>query len=116
MYLTYAFWQVEYLLEAVTSGSSTQLAVAAVEPLSLCGNGVCEIGERPGGNSTSSFGTGACKHTLHPFVHAPQVCGKLCLVHRTHMATRLMLVKLGGNLLLTVIWSCQDVQQTVLCP
>ena len=50
--------QAEYLLSAAASADSSQLALYSVQPSPVCGNGVCEIGERPGGNSTSSLSQG----------------------------------------------------------
>lgn len=48
----------EYLLSAAADANSIQLALGAVQPSPVCGNGVCETGERPGGISTSSLNTG----------------------------------------------------------
>ena len=50
--------QAEYLLSAAASADSSQLALYSVQPSPVCGNGLCEIGERPGGNSTSSLSQG----------------------------------------------------------
>lgn len=64
--------QVEFLLKAAADAYSTELAVVSVQPSPVCGNGLCEVGEQPGGNSTASLRTGAaiqspCMHfTLVP--------------------------------------------------
>ena len=66
------YMQVDYLLQTIAS-KSTQLALSAVEPSPMCGNGVCETGERPGGNSTSSLRTGRrllCMHLDSSAVYA----------------------------------------------
>ena len=51
--------QVEYLLgaAAAAAGSSAKLAVLGVVPVPVCGNGACELGERPVANTSSSIGT-----------------------------------------------------------
>lgn len=48
----------EYLLSAAADANSAQLALVAAQPSPVCGNGICETGERPGGNSTSSLSSG----------------------------------------------------------
>jgi hypothetical protein len=48
---------VEYLLEAAIASSGAELALLAVAPLPVCGNGVCEIGERPVANSSAGIGS-----------------------------------------------------------
>ena len=56
--------QVEFLLDAAVNAYSTELAKVSVQPSPICGNGLCEIGERPGGNSTVSLRTGAATQSL----------------------------------------------------
>ena len=57
------YMQVQFLLDAAASSNSAELAVVSVQPSPVCGNGICEIGERPGGNSTASVRTGAANHS-----------------------------------------------------
>ncbi|CAL8471031.1 g10573 [Coccomyxa elongata] len=59
---TLTIGQVEYLLDmAVTSaGSNAELAVLDVAAVAVCGNSVCEIGERPVANTSSTVGSAGC--------------------------------------------------------
>ncbi|BDA45373.1 probable extracellular serine proteinase at N-terminal half [Coccomyxa sp. Obi] len=56
---TLTMGQVEYLLDvAVTStGSDAELVVLDVAAVAICGNGVCETGERPVANTSSTVGS-----------------------------------------------------------
>lgn len=49
--------QVEYLLGTAATFSSGNLTVLGVAPAPVCGNGVCEIGERPIANTTTALGS-----------------------------------------------------------
>ncbi len=97
-----SYWiQVEYLLgvAAVASGGSAKVAVLGVTPVSLCGNGVCETGERPVANTSSSIGSTGVLQAL------PCFC--LNLKHRMlraisdflscHDASKLCLLLIMGN-------------------
>lgn len=71
--------QAEYLLSAAASADSSQLALYSVQPSPVCGNGVCEIGERPGGNSTSSLSQGCPQDCPVPMVPCPIPTGSLSM-------------------------------------
>ncbi len=51
--------QVEYLLDlaAASAGSNAELVVLDVAAVGICGNGICEIGERPVANTSTAVGS-----------------------------------------------------------
>ena len=74
--------QVQFLLDAAANSNSAELAVVSVQPSPICGNGICEIGERPGGNSTASLRTGAAMHSHALCSSASSSACKMMILHR----------------------------------
>ena len=74
--------QVQFLLDAAAASNSAELAVVSVQPSPICGNGLCEIEERPGGNSTANLRTGAAMHSQALCSRARSSTCKVMILHR----------------------------------